>query len=153
MQIVIQFGISRLSSALWIDSWNTLYPGVVTSPNYPLHYPNNIEKLMKIQVESGKILRLEFTFFEVVGELQSKCQNFDFVKIIDGDGTTLMDKSCGSSSDPTSSTDYFLPPILTTKSNKVEIFFHTNGGGAWGGWSLSWSAVSKKWKYWRKKWK
>ena len=86
-------------------------------------------------------MRLEFTRFEV--EWGADCEN-DFVKITDGDGTILMDKSCGSSSDPTSSTDYFLPPILTTKSNKVEIFFHTNGGGAWGGWSLSWSAVSKK---------
>ena len=152
MQIVIQFGISRLSSALWIDSWNTLYPGVVTSPNYSLHYPNNIEKLMKIQVESGKILILEFTFFEVVGELQSECQNFDFVKIIDGDGTTLMDKSCGFFlEDPSSSWYFQLPAVITSDSNTVEIIFHTDGYDTRTGWSLSWSAVSKKWKYWRKK--
>ena len=97
-----------------------------------------------IQVVAGKVLRLNFTDFEVqtCGDITTcPCH---YVKITDGDGTTLMDKSCGSSSDPTSSTVYFLPPILTTKSNKVEIFFHTNGGGAWGGWSLSWSAVSKK---------
>ena len=100
---------------------------------------------MKIQVESGKILILEFTFFEVVGELQSECQNFDFVKIIDGDGTTLMDKSCGYSSADYAPgySGYFRPPIITTKTNAVEIFFHTLGtiGGSTG-WRASWIAIS-----------
>ena len=124
--------------------------GVVTSPNHPNNYPHNLDKTEIIEVESGKILRLEFTHFAVYG-VPSDCQNYDFVKITDGDGTTLMDNSCGYSYVDPSSSYYFLPPIITTSSNRVEIFFHTDGGGTqmavvnlilYTGWSLSWSAVT-----------
>ena len=117
--------------------------GVVTSPNYPRDYPNNLNKTEIIEVESGKILRLEFTHFDV--DWESTCQ-YDFVKITDGDGTTLMDNSCGYSLGVSyvgpSSPKYFLPPIITTRSNRVEIFFHTDGSDTKTGWSLSWSAVT-----------
>ena len=116
--------------------------GVVTSPNHPDFYPNNLDKIETIEVESGKILRLEFTHFDV-----EVCGNIftclcGFVKITDGDGTTLMDRSCGYSDQDPSHPLYFLPPIITTRSNKVEIFFHTNGAVTEPGWSLSWSAVT-----------
>ena len=116
--------------------------GVVTSPNHPDLYPDNLDKTQTIEVESGKILRLEFTHFvvQVCGNINScPC---DYVKITDGDGTTLMDNSCGYSSSDPSSSSYFLPPIITTRSNRVEIFFHTNGRYTTSGWSLSWSAVT-----------
>ena len=123
--------------------------GVVTSPNYPANYPLNIEKTNTIRVESGKVLRLKFTHFSVLlsyvaefGQL-SECQHVDYVKITDGDGTTLMDKSCGSSSlyNP-SSTNYFHPPTITTRTNTVEIFFKTAGSTSWSGWSFIWTAVT-----------
>ena len=106
--------------------------GIVTSPNHPGNYPGNLDKTEIIEVESGKILRLEFTSFAVYicgGVTTCLC---DFVKITDGDGTTLMDNSCGN----------FLPPIITTRSNRVEIFFHTDGSDTYSGWSLSWSALT-----------
>ena len=112
--------------------------GVVTSPNYPSDYPNNLDKTQFIEVESGKILRLEFTHFVVYYE--STCQ-LDFVKITDGDGTTLMDNSSVYSDEDPSSSLYFQPPIITTRSNRVEIFFHTDVGNTKSGWSLSWRAV------------
>ena len=116
--------------------------GVVTSPNHPGYYPSNVEKRQIITVESEKILRLEFTHFAVL-----VCGNIttcpcDFVKITDGDGTTLMDNSCGWSNEDPSSPAYFQPPIITTRSNRVEIFFHTDDSGTTTGWSLSWSAVT-----------
>ena len=119
--------------------------GVVTSPNHPGPYPPNLDKTQTIEVESGKILRLEFTHFAVwvCGDINT-C-SCDFVKITDGDGTTLMDNSCGySDRDPSdwNYSDYFLPPIITTRSNRVEIFFHTDGIHTEPGWSLSWSAVT-----------
>ena len=123
--------------------------GVVTSPNHPDEYPDNLDKTQTIEVESGKILRLEFTHFavDVCGDINT-C-SCDFVKITDGDGTTMMDNSCGYSlgvswANP-SHPSYFLPPIITTRSNRVEIFFHTDDGGIQGsgtGWSLSWSTVT-----------
>ena len=115
--------------------------GVVTSPNHPGNYPDNLDKTQTIEVESGKILRMEFTHFAVYACDINTCP-CDFVKITDGDGTTLMDNSCGYSSRDPSSSLYFLPPIITTRSNRVEIFFHTDGDWTAAGWSLSWSAVT-----------
>ena len=85
-----------------------IFTGVVTSPNYPDTAPHNLERREKIQVEVGKVLRLEFTYFNLLNFLcggivelsppsPSTCV-CDFVKIMDGDGAILLDKSCGSSS-------------------------------------------------------
>ena len=92
-------------------------------------------------MESGKILRLEFTHFAVEACNMATCP-CDYVRIKDGDGTTLMDNSCGYSSLDPSNWVYFLPPIITTRSNRVLIFFHTDGSVTDSGWSLSWSAVT-----------
>ena len=81
------------------------------------------------------ILKLEFTYFAVL------CPG-DYITITDGDGTTLMDKRCGSSSTDPSDSEYFLPPSITSRTNRVEIFFFTNSGGSTTGWSLSWAAVT-----------
>ena len=117
--------------------------GVVTSPNYPLWYPHNLEKTQTIQVESGMMLRLEFTKFAIYACNDITTCPCDYVKITDGDGTTLMEKSCGYSSntDPSSSI-YFLPPIIMTRSNTVDIIFKTGSSTTEDGWSLRWSAVT-----------
>ena len=111
------------------------------SPNYPGDYPHSLDKKEQITVESGKILRLEFNHFAVVGR-PSSCQDSDFVKITDGDGTTLMDNSCGYADFDPSSPYYFQPPIITSFTNTVEIYFHTNDENAAPGWSLNWTAIT-----------
>ena len=117
----------------------TSTPGVISSPNHPDDYPHYLDKTEYMEVETGKILRLEFTAFAVfVGGSITTCTD-DFVRITDGDGTTLMDNSCGYSDQ---SDLYFQPPIITTKTNKVEIYFHTNDNNATSGWSLRWTAVA-----------
>ena len=114
--------------------------GVVTSPNHPDNYPNNLDKTETLQVESGKILRLEFTYFYVY-DYPSSCS--DYIKVTDGDGTTLMDKSCGSSEFDPSDPYYFQPPNITSNTNTVEIFFHTGDTvRSLTGWSLTWIAVT-----------
>ena len=96
----------------------------------------------QIEVENGKILRMEFTYFAVqICRNDYSCQ-CDYVRITDGDGTTLMDNSCGYSSFDPSHPGYFLPPAITSSSNRVEVLFHTNGRDATAGWSLSWIAVT-----------
>ena len=128
---------------MWTYHCETLsFTGVVTSPNYPGNYPSNLDKTETIEVENGKILRMEFTMFDV--GWGSGCQNY-FVRITDGDGTILMDNSCGyldPSDSALSINVYFLPPIITTTTNRVEIFFHTDGSNGRSGWSLSWSEVT-----------
>ena len=103
--------------------------GVVSSANYPGSYPNNVRKLDIIEVEEGLVVAIEFTAFAV--ESESSC-SFDYVTIKNGDGTTLMEKTCGSS----------LPAAVTSTSNRVEIYFHTDDYSSYSGWRLTWRAVT-----------
>ena len=85
---------------------------------------------------------MEFTSFYVYVCGGIDTCSCDHVKITDGDGTTLMDKSCGISSTDPSDQSYFMPPILTSRSNRVDIFFHTDDTLVSTGWSVSWAAVT-----------
>ena len=102
---------------------------VLTSPKFPVKYPNNLQKTDTIQGRDGTVLVLEFTAFDV--ESHPSCR-FDYLKIQDGDGTTLMEKTCGSS----------LPDKITSRSNKVFLDFKTNGKGRRTGWSVHWRDVT-----------
>ena len=114
--------------------------GDITSPNYPyFNYPNNLEKNQTIQVESGKVLRLEFTHFAV--EWEPTCQ-YDYVRVTDGDGTILMNNSCGYSSVDPSEPNFFQPSIINTKTNSTSIFLRTNSLRNDPGWRISWMAVT-----------
>ena len=106
-----------------------LTPGVVTSPNYPTNYPNNLRQTNTIEVEEGLIVEMQFTAFDV--ESHSTCR-YDYLTIKNGDGTTLMEKTCGSS----------LPAAVTSTSNIVEIYFHTDHIVSRSGWRLTWRAVT-----------
>ena len=118
------------------------HTGVLISPNHPKSYPRNLERRDTIQVESGKMLRLEFTHFQVYPYDTATCPS-DYVKIVDGDGTTLMERGCGYSTGVSPSHSwFFLPPIFTTKTNAVNIFFYTDSSGTAAGWSLKWMAVT-----------
>ena len=122
----------------------TLFTGVVTSPNYPGQYPNSLEKTDTIQVEQGQILSLRFTAFAI--EPHSTC-SYDHLTITDGDGTTLMEKSCGSSSDGNiviggQSIGSSLPAAIISTSNVVNLVFTTDGSDTRSGWSVSWIAVT-----------
>ena len=106
-----------------------LTEGVVTSPNYPDNYPNNFERTYTIQVAEGLIISLQFSAFDI--ESHSTC-DYDHLTITDGDGTTLMEKSCG----------YSLPAAITSRSNMIKVVFSTDGSATESGFSLSWTAVT-----------
>ena len=75
---------------------------------------------------------MQFTAFDVQWpDAWSTC-SWDHVTIKNGNGTTLMEKTCGSS----------LPAAVTSTSNIVEIYFHTDSGGSKSGWKLTWRAVT-----------
>ena len=114
--------------------------GVVSSANYPGSYPNNVRKLDIIEVEEGLIVEMQFTAFYV--ESHSTCR-YDYLTIKNGNGTTLMEKTCGSSSaDPDWQIYIPLPAAVTSTSNRVEIYFHTDHRGSYSGWRLTWRAVT-----------
>ena len=107
-----------------------LTPGVVTSPNHPNNYPNNLRRTNTIEVEEGLIVAMQFTAFDV--QSHSTC-SWDHVTIKNSNGKTLMEKTCGSS----------LPAAVTSTSNIVEIYFHTDSwDGSNSGWRLTWRAVT-----------
>ena len=114
---------------LFVYSIDIVTIGIVTSPNYPGKYPNNLENSQTIKVEEGLAISLEFTAFNI--EYSSTCR-YDHLTITDGDGTTLMRKRCGTT----------VPDELTSRSNVVKLLFHTDRGGTRSGWSLSWRAVT-----------
>ena len=126
---------------------------MVTSPNYPDNYPNSVERIDVIGVEEGLILALQFTAFDI--EHSDTCFQ-DYLKITDGDGTTLLKSSCGSSSERKArqgitisegpvqiggqSIGYSLPPDVISSSNKVKIHFRSNHMATRPGWRIEWAA-------------
>ena len=86
-------------------------------------------KTETLKVQQGLIISLQFTAFDI--DTYSGCPE-DHLTITDGDGTTLMERSCGTT----------LPADITSSSNIVRLVFITDGGDRRTGWSVSWSAVT-----------
>ena len=117
--------------------------GVVYSPNYPENYPDDIDSMQTIEVDKGNILSIEFTAFDV--EHSSSC-DYDHLTIIDGDGTRLMEKSCGSDGNLVIGNQTItstLPPAIKSWSNSVNFLFVTDGSSSRSGWSINWTAESE----------
>ena len=113
-------------------------------------------------MEQGLILSLQFTAFDIQAEYDyyydydtytyeydydsiSYCP--DHLTITDGNGTTLMKKSCGSTSEGNvligdQSFGSSLPANITSTSNIVKLVFSADGGLALPGWRVIWSAVT-----------
>ena len=106
------------------------FPGVVTSPNYPDKYPNDLQNTTTIEVEKGMIIALKFTAYDVEPSRSTSLCYYDHLTIKDGDESTLMEKTCGNT----------LPKGLVSKSNVVKLNFKTDQSVAESGWSVTWSA-------------
>ena len=74
-------------------------------------------------------MSLQFTAFDIMSCPACSC---DHLTIMDGDGTTLMEESCGST----------LPAAFTTRTNIVKLIFSTDDEITMTGWSLNWTAVT-----------
>ena len=131
---------------------------MITSPNYPGYYPNDLKKTETIQVEQGLVISLKFDAFNIQTGFQydydtnetdydSPTCNWDHLTITDGDGTTLMEKSCGGSSFAViviggQSIGSSLPTAITSRSNTIKLVFTTDGSYSMSGWRVSWRAVA-----------
>ena len=117
-------------------------------------------------MEQGLILLLQFNAFDIEQpdfEFDYDTYEYDFdsptcrndhLTITDGDGTTLMEKSCGGSSfDYHYEYDYgvaiggesigfSLPPAIRSRTNTINLVFITDGVDTSSGWSVSWRAVA-----------
>ena len=115
--------VKRKSLKFPLFHFKHLCTGEFSSP--PYQEQPYMEKRDALQVEQGQIFELHFTAFEI------ECK-YDHLTITDGDGTTLMEKSCGNT----------LPADITSTSNIVKLRFITDGSATRTGWSVSWIAVT-----------
>ena len=115
---------------------------LVTSPNYPKEYSASQDKQTPIKVADGSIIEILFTDFTL--ETESDCNTADWVQVVDGDGTELLKKSCGTTK----------PGKITSKTNSVTIKFHSDSTKQYKGFRAEWKAVKKltavdgKWSAW-----
>merc|ERR1712226_772455 len=100
------------------------------------------------------VISLQFTAFDIQYGY-SDCR-FDHLTITDGDGSTLMEKSCGGGYSDYIDYDYDVivggqsigssfPAAIRSSSNVVKLLFITGRqypSDTYSGWSVSWSAVT-----------
>merc|ERR1719244_1546846 len=66
--------------------------GVIHSTNYPANYPNKDDLRFPLEVAAGSTIQLTFQDFSL--EPADGCV-YDFVQVLDSDGTTELKKLCG----------------------------------------------------------
>merc|ERR1719234_812575 len=101
--------------------------GVMTSSSYPSNYPNNLHQRKTIQVAKGNIINIHFTDFEL-----EEPDPVDFLEITDGDGTSLGHF--------THQNDHLTLKNITSRTETVDLLFHTDDSVTRRGWRLEWSA-------------
>ena len=79
---------------------------LVASPNYPENYPDNQDKETRLEVVAGSIIVLKFTHFTLEAAVEGWC-HYDWVQVVDGDGSILMNKMCGAT----------VPEMVTSNTN------------------------------------
>uniref|UniRef100_F7D8H4 Cubilin n=1 Tax=Ornithorhynchus anatinus TaxID=9258 RepID=F7D8H4_ORNAN len=103
--------------------------GVLTSPLYPNHYPNNWECIYTITVGTAQQIALVFTNFSLEPSVGQHCVG-DFVEIRDGGYETspLLGKYCGTQK----------PPPIISHSNRLWIKFKSDVVISGPGFSAHW---------------
>ena len=116
--------------------------GLLTSPNYPAYYPNDLHERKTIQVAKGNIINIRITDFEVEWK--------DYLEITDGDGSWLghfgEDHYMKNGKGGERMVRYFTEPRrginisdITSFTETVHVLFHTDWTDARSGWRLEWS--------------
>lgn len=100
-------------------------PSIVTSPNYPENYPNNLNWTTTIIAKEGMVVELEFTVFNTE-------PGYDTLTILDNDGTVLSKERSGDC----------LPPKMWSRTHVVHLQFVTNSYRTRTGWSANWASVA-----------
>ena len=107
---------------------DTVQEQAITSPNYPSNYPDNKDTDSRLTVASGSVVELTFTNFNL--EDSNGCV-YDWVQVVDGDNSVLMDKKCGTS----------LPGKVTSKTNVMVVKFHSDSSQNRAGFRATWKKV------------
>merc|ERR1712192_261595 len=105
--------------------------GVLTSPNYPDRYLDNIELVQKIQVLEGNTIWIRFTDFQ--------CDIYEKVRITDEGQFRTALESLYSSSEEVNLMNW--RSEFLSKTNMVEVRFRTFEHGTDTGWRPEWGMV------------
>merc|ERR1711971_240970 len=135
--------------------------GRIESPGHPRNYPNFRDKTYELEVDIGSAIELTFESFELERPHSRRGCIWDWVEVIDGDGTILMRKSCGGSrsnitggiadirgglrSDPRSSpvqSSLGAQKKVTSRSNSMVDEFHSDRAVNGKGFSATWKKVA-----------
>ena len=103
---------------------------LVTSPGYPSNYPDKQDKTFPIKVAAGQVIEILFTDFNL--ERHKSC-DYDYVTVLDGDGSTLLAKTCGTNK----------PGKITSKTNVAIIKFKSDANVNKKGFRVEWKAVTE----------
>jgi len=102
--------------------------GVLTSPNYPENYQNNLDVVQKVQVPEGNTIWMRFASdFDIE-------RTIDWVKVTNKDGTDLWLSNSNSNWETRHQR-------FESNANSVEVHFHTDGSVTGKGWRLEWGMV------------
>ncbi|XP_078245849.1 mannan-binding lectin serine protease 1-like isoform X3 [Pogona vitticeps] len=111
------------------DNLFTQRNGVISSPDFPGSYPKSSDCLYRIELEEGFFISLQFEQnFDVEDHPEVTCP-YDYVKI--KAGVKEFGPFCGERS----------PGRIETRSNSVQILFHSDNSGENGGWKLIYTAI------------
>ena len=94
-------------------------------------YDNSLNQVDVLQVADGKVIKIEFTAFDIENNGE-RCP-WDHLSIVEKDGTVLLDKACGIRG----------PFTICSQTNEVYFTFITDCIIGRPGWSAEWSAVSE----------
>ena len=92
----------------------------ISSPNYPENYPNAVLMYYVVIAPEGQKIDISFNYFDIEDDI--RCL-YDWLIIIDGDGTELLPRSCGSEK----------PELIKTQSNQATIIFYSDSSFTSGG--------------------
>jgi len=130
--------------------------GRIESPGHPRNYPIHRDKTYDLEVETGSSIELTFERFEMERPHSRRGCIWDWVEVIDGDGTILMRKSCGGSrseisggikdirSEISGITGTSLQKKVTSRTNKMAVEFHSDRGVTGPGFSATWKKVPSR---------
>ncbi|XP_053165718.1 mannan-binding lectin serine protease 1 isoform X5 [Hemicordylus capensis] len=111
------------------DNLFTQRNGVINSPDFPRSYPKSSDCLYRIELEEGFFISLQFEDnFDIEDHPEVSCP-YDYIKI--KAGNQEFGPFCGEKS----------PGRIETRSNSIQILFHSDNSGENEGWKLMYTAV------------
>ena len=101
--------------------------GEITSENYPSNYPDNVDTMQTILGGEGNTIWIRFEAMNIE-DGGTQC-DYDYISIVDGNGSILMDPTCGNN----------IPDVIQSFTSNVSVIFHSDGSVSMSGWKLAWS--------------